>query len=242
MIYTSIDNKKIKDIKKLNAKKYRDETNSFLVEGEHLVLEAYKKNIIKELILEENTKLDINVPTSYVSYNVLKYISELDTPQKIMAICNKKEELNKLGKKILILENIQDPGNLGTIIRSAVAFNIDTIVLSDDTVDLYNSKVIRASQGMLFHINIIRKDLYKFILSLKDNDYNIIGTNVINGKEVNNIEKHDKIAIIMGNEGNGIKNDICSLCDDFIYIDMNNNCESLNVAVATSIILYELNK
>lgn len=241
MLYTSIENKKIKELKKLNTKKYRDLNNLFIVEGEHLVLEAYKNGVLKELILEENTKLNLNVETNYATYNVLKYISSLDTPNKIIGIC---EKLNKnlVGNRVLILDDIQDPGNLGTIIRSAVAFNIDTIVLSKNTVDLYNPKVIRATQGMIFNINIIEKNLIEFISNLKQNQYKIFSTNVVNGKNIKNVEKGEKFAIIVGNEGKGVSNEVNSLCDEFIYIEMNNKCESLNVAVATSIILYELSR
>ena len=146
----------------------------------------------------------------------------------------------KIGDRILILDGIQDPGNLGTIIRSSVAFNIDSIVLSKDSVDLYNSKVIRATQGMIFNINIIQKDLLEFIPLLKD--YKIYGTKVNGGKSLKNVEKVKKFAIIMGNEGQGVKKDILDMCSDYIYIDMNKSCESLNVGVATSIILYELDK
>ena len=242
MVYSSIDNKTIKEIKKLNNKKYRDKTNLFLVEGEHLVLEASKKGFIKTLILEENTCLKLDVDTIYVTRNVINYISELDTPQNIMAICEKKSDNKIIGNKLLILEDIQDPGNLGTIIRSALAFNIDTIILSKNTVDLYNSKVIRGSQGMLFHINIVIYDLKKTIPELKKEDYKILGTKVTKAKSLKSIEKYSRFAIIMGNEGNGMSDEISRLCDDFIYIDMNPLCESLNVGVATSIILYELDK
>ena len=154
------------------------------------------------------------------------------------------EKLNKnlVGNRVLILDDIQDPGNLGTIVRSAVAFNIDTIVLSKNTVDLYNPKVIRATQGMIFHINIIEKNLTEFISNLKKNQYKIFSTNVVNGKSIKNVEKGEKFAIIVGNEGKGVSNEVNSLCDEFIYIEMNNKCESLNVAVATSIILYELSR
>lgn len=242
MVYTSIDNKKIKDIKKLNTKKYRDKTNTFLVEGEHLVLEAFKTGYLKELILDDDAIFPLNVETSYVSNNVLNYITTLETPYRVMGICNKLEEKPSLGNKILVLEDIQDPGNLGTIIRSAVAFNIDTIVLSNKTVDLYNSKVVRASQGLMFHINIISRDLLEFIPNLLENGYKIMGTRVTHGKSLKNIEKNEKFAIIMGNEGSGLSEEISELCDEFIYIDMNEACESLNVGVATSIILYELDK
>lgn len=242
MLYTSTQNEKIKNLRKLNNKKYRDENSLFLIEGEHLVLEAYKNGYLKELLLEENTSLSINVPTSYLTRNVMKFISELDNPSNIMGVCTKLVGQEELRNKILVLDNVQDPGNLGTIIRSAVAFNIDTIILSDDTVDLYNSKVIRASQGMIFKINIVRKSLLVVIPNLKKQGYKIYTTNVKNGKSLKNVEKVSKFAIIMGNEGLGVKESISSLADDFLYIDMAKDCESLNVAVAASIILYELDK
>lgn len=241
MVYSSIDNKKIKEIKKLNNKKYRDLTNKFLIEGDHLVIEAYKKGYLEELILEESVIFPLDVKTSYVTKSVIKYITDLETPPNIMGICKKINE-QKIGSKVLILDDIQDPGNLGTIIRSCVAFNIDTIILSYNSVDLYNSKVIRASQGLIFHMNIIRKDLIKEIPLLKTLGYTIFGTNVINGIELKNIEKPDKFAIIMGNEGNGVSSEVNKLCDKFIYIKMNDNCESLNVGVATSVILYEFGR
>lgn len=242
MLYSSVNNEKIKNIKKLNTKKYRDETNLYLVEGEHLVKEAHENNVLEELILLENTNLNIDVKTSYVTKNVLNFISNLDTPNGILGICKKKENTLK-GNKIVILEDIQDPGNLGTIIRSSVAFNVDTLVLSNNTVDLYNPKVIRATQGMLFKSNIIiENDLENLIKNLKQNNYTIYTTNVKNGNSLKTIEKKDKVAIIMGNEGSGVSEKLNSLADKYLYIDMNKNCESLNVAVATSIILYELDK
>ena len=233
---TSTDNKKIIEISKLNNKKYRKEYGLFIVEGEHLVEEASKCGILKEVY----SLYEVNYPNSYlVNEKVMRKLSNLDTIPSIIGVCSMLKE-KELGNKLLILDNIQDPGNLGTIIRSAVSFNIDTIVLSTDTVDLYNSKVIRASEGMLFNINIVTKDLIPFIKSIK-NEYKILGTNVVNGTELKNVKKFEKYAIIMGNEGNGVKKEIQDLCDFNIYIKLNSLCESLNVAVATSIILYELN-
>jgi TrmH family RNA methyltransferase len=242
MLYTSIDNKKIKDLKKLSTKKYRDKTQYFLVEGEHLVLEAYKNNILEKLILLDGTTLNIDVDTMYVSNNVLKYISSLDTPPNVLGLCKKKTDSNVYGDRIVVLDGIQDPGNLGTIIRSAVAFNVTTIILSKDSVDLYNPKVIRATQGMLFKVNIIVKDLEEVLTDLKDKSYKIFGTKVNGGKSLKTIEKISKFAIIMGNEGNGVRKNILDMCDEYLYIDMNSECESLNVGVATSIILYQLDK
>lgn len=241
MLYESIENKKIKNIKKLNLKKYRDEFNEFLIEGEHLVIEAYKNGVLKELILEKDVDFSLDINTIYVTKNVLKYISDLDNPPKIMGIC-KKIENKEVGNKLLLLDNVQDPGNLGTIIRSSVAFNIDSIILGEGCVDLYNSKVVRATQGMIFNVNIIEKKLPQFIEEIKQIGYKVYGTKINGGKSLKNVEKSEKFAIIMGNEGSGVDLDILNLCDEYIYIDMNKNCESLNVAVATSIILYELDK
>ena len=239
MLYTSINNEKIKNIKKLKEKKYRKD--EFLVEGEHLVNEAYKAGYLKELLLLENTEYNLDIPTSYLSSNVVKYITDLDTPTNIMGIC-KKLDKNELGNHILILDEVRDPGNLGTIIRSAVAFNIDTIIIGNNSVDLYNPKVVRASEGMLFHINIISANLEKMIPDLKKLGYEIIGTKVTDGKSIKTLEKNKKLCIIVGNEGQGIKKEILDMCDKYVYIDMNKLCESLNVAVATSIILYELSR
>ena len=241
MIIESVDNKKIKNLRKLKQKKYRDKEKLFLIEGIHLVLEAYKSGNLVEVILEENEEIDIQVETIYVTKEVLKSLSELETPYNIIGVCKFLEEKN-IGSKVLILDDIQDPGNLGTIIRSSVAFNIDTIILSDKTVDLYNSKVIRATQGMNFHINIIRGNIKQYITKLKEENYVIYTTDVNDGKDIKSVNKSEKCAIIMGNEGRGVSSEIKNMADEKIYINMNENCESLNVAVATSIILYELNK
>lgn len=242
MVYTSLDNPKIKDIKKLSQKKYRDKTNLFLVEGEHLVLEAYKKGYLRDLILEQDVVFPLDVNTLYVTNNIISGISSLETPYPIMGVCEKIKENDILGDKILILDGIQDPGNLGTIIRSAVAFHIDTIILSDDTVDLYNPKVIRSTQGLIFHMNIIKRNLMEIMPILKKDNYHVYGTKVTHGMSLKGVAKEKKFVIIMGNEGNGMQNELEPFCDDFLYIDMSPACESLNVGVATSIILYELDK
>ena len=158
-----------------------------------------------------------------------------------MGIC-KKIKKKEIGNKVLILDDIQDPGNLGTIFRSCVAFNIETIILSNNSVDLYNDKVIRASEGMIFKVNIIRDDIIKVINNLKDNNYVIYGTKVDGGENIDKVVVAPKYALVMGNEGAGVSTKVLELCDKYLYIPMNSNCESLNVGVATSIILYSLNK
>ena len=241
MLITSLNNEHIKELCKLNQKKYRDESDLFLIETKHLVLDAYKEGIVKELILEQDEIFPLDVPTTYVTKQILKKLANTDNPSNVMAVVEKIKEKDDIGEKILILDHIQDPGNLGTIIRSAVAFNIDTIVLSKDTVDLYNPKVVRSNQGMMFHINIISRDPIKFINDLKKKDYKIIGTKVTNGKDVKDAKIYSHFALVIGNEGQGISNDIDNLCDEYLYIKMNENCESLNAGVAASILLYEIN-
>ena len=240
MIYTSIENEKIKEIARLKDKKYRKSSGLFLIEGEHLIKEAYKNGYLEKIIKLENTDIDIDIEMVNVSNKVLKYLSFLETPTIIGVAKQKRDTIE--GNRILILDGIQDPGNLGTIIRSSVAFNIDTIILSEDTVDLYNEKVIRATQGLIFYINVVRDNLDKIIKELKEKNYKIYATKVNGGKSLKNVEDLKKFAIIMGNEGNGVRPSLLNACDEYLYIDMNDKCESLNVGVATSIILYELDK
>lgn len=240
MLYSSTNNEKIKRIKQLREKKYRDKENLFLVEGDHLVKEAYNNGYLKEVLVPQGKEYNLEIEINEISENVIKYLTELENPTGIFGICEKKSMKFKEGK-ILILDSVQDPGNLGTIIRSCVAFDIDTIVINDKCADIYSSKVIRASQGMIFNANIIKENLEEFISKIKDT-HKIFATKVDGGKNLKDIEKKEKIAIIMGNEGKGVSEKLLKLAKDYLYIPMNKQCESLNVAVATSIILYELRR
>jgi len=242
MLITSLDNEKVNHLKKLDNKKYRDECGEFLVEGSHLVLEAFKAGILKELFLEKEEVFPLNVPTTYVTNEIIEKITSLEVHSNILGLCNKLDEEIDVGNKVLVLDNVQDPGNLGTILRSAVAFGVDTVILGDDTVDMYNTKVIRAAQGMMFHVNIIRKNLLEYLPILKDSGYKVYGTRVTHGNKLKTIGTLDKYILIMGNEGNGISEYLEEICDEFIYIDMMSECESLNVGVAASIILYQINE
>lgn len=241
MVITSLDNEKVKYYYKLQKKKYRDINNEFVVEGEHLVLEAFKTGVLKEVLLEEGEVIPIDVEQIEVTKEVLKKISTLSSPPKMIGLCEKKIETT-IGKRILVVDEIQDPGNLGTIIRSAVAFNIDTIVIGDNTVDVYSPKVIRSTQGMLFHVPIVFYSIDKLIPILNKLKIPVYSTNVKYGEEVKNLTRDEKqtFALIVGNEGNGVNPKYLELSDKFIYIPMNDVVESLNVAIATSIILYEM--
>lgn len=238
---TSVNNEQIKEIAKLKEKKYRDSENLFLVEGSHLVEEAYKNKLLKKAIMVSDFEFLLDIEKIIVTKEIMKKLSDTSSPARIIGVVEKKKDA-KLGNKLLLLDGIQDPGNLGTIIRSSVAFGFDTIVASTETVDLYNPKVIRSTQGMLFNTNIIVRDLEEFILSIKKNDYIVLGTKVKGGIDINDIEVHKKFALIIGNEGNGISDKIIKLCDEYLYISMKKKCESLNAGVAASILMYEMSK
>lgn len=238
MEITSLQNDKVKYFQKLNDKKFRDQEKLFLVEGMHLFNEAKKHNIIKEVITD-NKDFKCDYKTYYVTSAIMKKLSNQVTGTNVIAVC-KFLDNHELGNHILVLDNIQDPGNLGTMIRSAVAFSFDTIFLSNDTVDLYNPKVIRSSEGMIFHINIIRGNIIEFLSSL-DKSYLKITTDVKDGEDVNLLDT-TKCALVIGNEGSGVKKEVESLCDKKVNIKMNNNCESLNAGVSASILMYEVFK
>lgn len=241
MLITSTDNKKIKEIVKLKQKKYRNIENKFIIETENLIEEAYLENRLEEVyILEnENISLKLDCPIYEVTSKVMNKIKSVNT-SKILGIATKKENLEYIGKRYLMLDKVSDPGNLGTIIRSASAFDIDTIILSEDCCDVYNEKTIRATEGAIFKVNIITEDLEEAINNLKKLNINIYRTDVNAGKDITEISK-DNFCVIMGNESNGVSEKIKNQVEKSVHIKTN-NVESLNVAVATSIILYELNK
>ncbi|MBP5342672.1 RNA methyltransferase [bacterium] len=234
MKISSKDNPLIKYLTKIySSKKERDESSKFIVEGYNLVNEAYKTGSIDKIfsIKEEPLYKDAII----VTYDIIKKITDTVTPEGIIALVNKKNT-SKCGNKILYLDSLQDPGNIGTLLRSAVAFNFDTIVL-DECTDLYNPKTIRASQGAIFYLNFIDKK----ILDLKQENYYIINTNM-NGVSLDNFKlKSSNYVLILGNEGHGVRREYQECSDVNLTIPME-NIESLNVSIAGSILMYELNK
>lgn len=234
----SLNNERVKRWTSLNDKKYQEQEGLFLIEGEHLVEEAFKSGHLVETIVLDGCNYDYE-NVSYVSEAVMKKITNLTNVPKIIGV-SKKIQPKDFNGNMVILDRVADPGNLGTIIRSAVAFGIDTIVLGKGSVSVYNPKVVRATEGLLFHINIIEADLEEFIPKIKENGYKIFVTDVLNGNSLYE-EKFDGLcAIVMGNEGVGVNEDIKALRDEALYIPIDKTCESLNVGVATSIILYEM--
>ena len=182
MIYTSIENERVRKYKKLEKKKYRDSEKLFMVEGEHLAIEAARAGVLETLIVRENQNHDFfDGDVMIANDKVIKYLSNLETPQGYIGIVRITKN-QKIGDRIIVLDGVQDPGNFGTIIRSAKAFNADTIIISNDTVDPYNPKVIRASQGMVLNTNIIEGNLEEILPKLSE--HTIMGTNVVNGTDI----------------------------------------------------------
>ena len=233
MNITSLQNEHVKYWNSLKEKKVRDKERRFFIEGDHLISEARKQNLVLETISTVNESADF-----LVTKIKKKTISSQAAISENAAVVRFIPE-DKISGNIIVLDGIQDPGNLGTIIRSCIAFGFTNIILGDTSVDLYNPKVIRATEGMIFHINVLRRNLLDFLPTLKGMNYKIVGTDVVSGKDIRKLKK-ENIALVLGNEGNGISEDVKNLCDEFVNIKMSSNCESLNVGVAASILMYEV--
>lgn len=239
MLITSLDNKKIKDLVKLRNKKYRDLYGKFVVDSVNFIKEADKLGLLLEVYILDGNDLDVSCCKYFVTDKVMNKIKSVNTCLYV-GIVNKPVFDGNLGDRILLLDGVCDPGNMGTIIRSALGFNVSSVVLSNTCCDLYNDKCLRACEGSILKVNVLRDDLVPVIKSLKG-IIPIYTTDVCDGEDIRNVSS-DKFALIIGNEGNGVSNDLVILSDKKINIKTNSNLESLNVGVATSIILYEFSK
>jgi len=259
-VITSKDNNKIKYIRSLNSKKIRNEDSSFVVEGIKFVNESLteKRNIkfvlISNNILEkEETKnlililINENIDFFVCEDFIFNSISETINSQGILAIISKleqnKERILTDCKFLVLCDRIQDPGNLGTIIRTADAFGSAGIILNEGCVDVYNSKVIRASAGSMFRVPFIMGDDTEEIISdLKKARYKIISTVVSSDYSFDDVEKSEKICLVIGNEGQGVSQEIRDSSDVNITIKMDGRAESLNASIAAGICIYEIRK
>ena len=241
---TSIKNEKVKDWKKLHKRKERMNTSTFMIEGFHLLEEASKSDAeILEIIVQEDIALPEwtgNYPIEIVSGNVLTHISQTKAPQGVLAVIKMMKPKDQNGNHILIIDAIQDPGNLGTMIRTADAAGMDGIILGEGTVDLYNDKVIRATQGSIFHIPIYHATLEKELHSLKEKGFSVWATALLNASNYNETVPDEKVAIIMGNEGAGVDPELLELADQIVTIPIYGKAESLNVSIAAGILMYYL--
>ena len=237
-IISSKDNELIKHLRKLKDKKYRDENNEYIVEGVKLIEEAVRENAkIKKIIICENTTNTYEIPTNirfeiakyeciYVTEKIFNLITQVTNPQGIMAIVQKEtneKDIDFTQDIIVMLDDVQDPGNLGTILRTLDSIGLKQVIVSSGTADCYNPKVVRSTMGAIFRINIIKSE-------------NLIDT-------IKTIRKYDidfsKKIIVIGNEANGVSKEIQEMADEKLKIPMLGKTESLNASVATGVILYE---
>ena len=251
---TSKENKIIKHIIKLKEKKYRKEYNEYIIEGAKIVQEAIQEKAkIKQIIISENAintdliqnhlkeelqKIDyIQVPSK-----IFKLISEVEKPQGILAIIEKEKQEENIDVNqdiILALDDLQDPGNLGTIIRTADSVGLKQILISKGTTEAYNPKVIRSTMGAIFRVKIIEcENLKETLKKLQKNNFKIMVTDLNIDKSIYDI-KLQKNVIIIGNEANGVSEEIKNMADTRAIIPMFGKTESLNASIATGVILYE---
>lgn len=226
---TKLSKNIITEINKLYLAKYRKEKGTFIALGPHL----YKEAKLARVLVTAYATID-TVDATYISEEDMKKIAKTDTPCQVLSIC-KVVDKHELSNKVLLLDAIQDPGNMGTLMRTAKAFGFDTIVLGNGCVDIYNDKVVRASQGAIFKLNYIHMPIKEFIS--QNNNYQMYGTSVNNGVTPNLIQFVPPLGLILGNEGNGINPEILALTKQNLYIPMTNT-ESLNVSVAGAILMY----
>lgn len=243
----STQNPRVKQWKKLQTKKERNKTGLFLIEGLHLIEEALKyKAYVKELIVREGTEYSLldarDIDIFEVTEDIMNTISDTETPQGIAAVCGMKgpTPINIATAKLLLIDNVQDPGNLGTMIRTADAVGMDAVILGEGCVDLYNGKVIRATQGSLFHIPIMDGNLDVWIKRLNVIGVPVFGTALEGARNFKEIEPQKHFALLVGNEGNGVDPKLLKLTDENLYIPIYGQAESLNVSIATGILLYHL--
>ena len=253
-VITSKDNEFVKHVKKLKEKKYRDQSQEFIIEGIKLVKEAIEEKAnIKQIIICDNCEDTGIIPKDlmyeiakynciYVTENILKTMSDVNAPQGIMAIIgrnNKEKDIDYSQDIIVALDDIQDPGNLGTILRTVDSIGLNQILVSKGTADCYNPKVVRSTMVAIFRIKIIEcEDLEQTLKETQKNNFKLVVSSLQTNNCLYDIN-FDKKVIIIGNEANGVEPQIQEMADEKIKIPMLGKTESLNASVATGIILYE---
>ena len=253
-VISSKDNELIKHIKKLKDKKYRDVSNEYIIEGVKLIEEAVnEKANIKKIIVCEDTTNTYEIPTHirleiakydcvYVTEKIFNSITQVTNPQGIMAVIEKdikNKEIDYNQDIIVILDDVQDPGNLGTILRTVDSIGLNQIIVSKDTVDCFNSKVVRSTMGAIFRVRVIESEnLIETIKTIKRHHFKLMVTSLQTENSIYDI-KFDKKIIVIGNESNGVSKEIQDIADERAKIPMLGKTESLNASVATGVVLYE---
>lgn len=246
IIIESNQNKIIKEVNSLKAKKERDKTGLFILEGKRLVDEIPNSWEIKYLLKAESYSEDINFENVYtVKDSLFEKISETVNPQGILAVCHIKEfDVTNVDYSnspfFVVLENVTDPGNMGTLIRTADAAGADGIFLSKGCVDIYNPKVIRATMGSIFHLPIYRNlNLTDLMEDFKNNNVKTLAAHLKGTSTPYKVDMTTACAVIIGNEANGLSDEISEMASDLVKIPMPGKAESMNAGIAGGILIYE---
>ena len=241
-IITSKANSVVKNAKKLHQKKYRKST--YLIEGWHLFEEAVQAGVTIEKIFALESyrgQLAAFSQTIWVSEEILRDLADTQTPQGIVAVIQKEEvELPDFSQgKFLFLENVQDPGNVGTMIRTADAAGFTGVIVSDKSADIYSLKTLRSMQGSHFHLPIYRMSLASFVEEAKKSNLPILATTLSKeSKDYRELSLLKDFVLVMGNEGQGISPVMAESADQLVHIGMKGRAESLNVAIAAGILMF----
>ena len=253
-VISSKDNELIKHIKKLKDKKHRDESNEYIIEGVKLIEEAVKEKArIKKIIVCEDTTRTYEIPT-HIMYEIAKYecvyvtnkvfasITQVTNPQGIMAIIEKGDtnvQIDYTQDIIVALDDVQDPGNLGTILRTVDSIGLNQIIVSKGTADAFNSKVVRSTMGAIFRVKIIEvENLPQAIKEMRKHHFKLMVTSLQTKNSIYDIKFNKKI-IVIGNEANGVSKEIQEMADEKAKIPMLGKTESLNASVAAGVVMYE---
>lgn len=243
---TSVQNNRVKQWKRLHTRKGRMKSGTFLIEGDHLLEDALSSGWkVKEIILQEGIEFPFSlkdIQITHVSEGVFQHIAHTQSPQGIIAVVAMEQNVIVTGDKILMVDQVQDPGNLGTMIRSADAAGFSAIILGEGTVDIYNDKVIRSTQGSIFHIPVIQANLMDKIKKIKQIGFTIWATALEDAIDYDQMDVQEKIAIIVGNEGAGIQEKLLRKADHLVKIPIYGKAESLNVSIAASILMYDVQR
>lgn len=233
----SLTNSRVKQWVRLHHKKNRDRTGLFLVEGEHLIQEALKADAVETIITDTASPFEFGHVIK-VTGGIMKKISDNVSEVHLIAVCRQRQlSPDNDMKRVLILDGVQDPGNMGTLIRTAVSFSFDAVYCSEDCCDLYNEKTIRSTQGAMFHIPVVRCDLHDLVSGLQKDGFTVIATALDASEPMEQILPEEHMAFILGNEGQGVHKKLQMQADRRLRIEMN-GFESLNVAVAGGIVMY----
>ncbi|MFT8318583.1 MAG: RNA methyltransferase [Sporolactobacillus sp.] len=245
----SMQNEKVKLWKKLKQRKYRERERLYLLEGPHLVQEALfsSPHLVAVILVDEavhlpkDWPLDGSIEVYQVTHKIFTELSQTETPQGFIAVCHMVHPQLELKKgEYLLVDGVQDPGNLGTLIRTADAFGLKAVFLGDGCVDGYNGKTLRSAQGSHFHLPVVHRNLFELAAEMKEKGIPLYGSS-LKGQNMTTVPVRDSaFGLVVGNEGNGASPELLAEMDEEVKIPMEGRAESMNVAVASGILLYWL--